>query len=108
MLQAKAGILRKLLEFSDRVFVGVFRSNVFTAAECKCFCANSHSLTAATRQADIDTVFHSVVKRQMLEVFQIKIAIQFAINSPQKIQVELCGNAAGVVVRGFDRVHIFL
>ena len=60
--------------------------------------ADAHDLVDARTQVHLDALRLFVVADDVRELAQVEIALQFAIDAAQQVQVERGGDAGGIVV----------
>src|SRR6516225_9657775 len=60
---------------------------------------------ATGAQMHLDALRLRVIPCHVLEPPQVEIAIQFAVNAPQQVEVEGCGHARRIVIRLEQLLH---
>src|SRR4051794_22847160 len=85
----------------------VFGVNGLVRFEVDVASANSNALGPLANEAKVDSLEALVVEREMLELVEIEVPTELAVDSHQQVQVELGGDACRIVVGPLDHVRIF-
>ena len=81
--------------------------NGFAGAEIDGLSSHLHFLSLEAGEVHFDAMALAVVKGVMLKRVEPEGAVQFAVNSRQQIEIELCGDAFGIVIRSIEHIGRF-
>ena len=86
----------------ERIFVAVLGVDGFAGAEFDCLAGDSHPLAFAAGEMHFDPMALDVVEGLVAKGTQIEVGAELAVDASEQIQVELRGDALGVVVGGIE------
>ena len=97
---AEASLSSEPADFSGRIFVAAFGPDGLTCDKIDnaIGLGDRHPLVSFGAQVHFYTAFVLVEADRVLELRQVKISVQFAIDASQQIQIEGCGDAQRIVV----------
>src|SRR5215472_1259555 len=76
--------------------------------ELKARARDVDSLVGEAANVNFDAAFGSAVERDVLEAIDVEIAIEFAINAFEQVQVECSRHTGSVIVGEIEYVRLFL
>src|SRR5271163_3530466 len=106
--RAKAGPRRQGAEFFHGIFIRVFGVDKVVLGEAETSPRNPGRLLGEAADVDFDPAFSTAVECQVLELIDVEVAVELAIDAFEEVKVERGGHPGSVVVGGLEDVRLFL